>query len=262
MLRIAVDVAGYFPEMLRQQKVPFHLGGALYLFSFGVRAFRRNGTFMSFNLLEYAVMCNIHAPEEFCARAVRLRDIVLEANKKFNLTRITSADEFMIKHVADSLAIGRYFPDEIRNARTVADLGCGGGFPTLVLALAYPHLEVTGIDSTGKKVKFVRDAADELGLDNVRTIHARVEELNRKDEFKHKFDIVTARAVAPGSVLAKYASNFPSHNGRFIFYKTPKQAEEDLQFLDWELSQPYELPMEMGSRIFLCSKSKKVFTKQ
>ena len=206
---------------------------------------------MSFDLEQYAALCQAADPHDFAVRAGKLRDIVLEVNKSFNLTRITDPEEFMIKHIADSLAIGQFFPEEIRNARYVADLGCGGGFPTLVLALAYPHLQVTGIDSTGKKVRFVQEAAEKLGLSNVKTVHARVEELNRKPEYIHKFDIVTARAVAQGKVLAKYASNFPAPHGGFIVYQTPNQAAEDLETLNWNTTPTYELPLDMGTRIFL-----------
>ena len=209
---------------------------------------------MSFDLISFALECNVEDPEKFFTQAQKLQQIVLEANKSFNLTRITEPEEFMIKHVADSLAVGKFFPDEIRQAKQIADLGCGGGFPTLVLALAYPHLHITGIDSTGKKVNFVQHAADSLGLNNVSTVHARVEELNRKKEYMHRFDIVTARAVAQGKVLAKYASNFPVSGGAFIFYKTPKQAEEDLQTLPWQCSETYELPLDMGTRVFLYHK--------
>lgn len=208
---------------------------------------------MNFDLAEFAATCNVPDPQEFARRAEILRDTVLEVNKSFNLTRITDPLEFMVKHVADSLVIGRFFPEKIANARTIADLGCGGGFPTLVLALAYPHLEVTGIDSTGKKVRFVQQTADKLGLSNVKTIHARIEELNRKQEFIHKFDIVTARAVAEGKILAKYASNLPARNGSFIFYKTPNQAQEDLQTLNWQVTDAYSLPLDMGTRVFLYS---------
>ena len=206
---------------------------------------------MNFDLAQLASECRVSDPQEFVRRAEKLRDIVLEVNKSFNLTRITDPTEFMVKHVADSLMIGKFFASEISAAQNVADLGCGGGFPTLVLALAYPHLQITGIDSTGKKVRFVQETAEKLNLPNVRTIHARVEELNKQKEFMHKFDIVTARAVAEGRILAKYASNFPNKGGRFIFYKTPNQAAEDLQTLKWQTTESYELPLDMGTRVFL-----------
>ena len=209
---------------------------------------------MSFDLATFASQCHVNDPELFVQQAEKLRDIVLDVNNSFNLTRITDPVEFMVKHIADSLAIGKMFPDEIMQAKEVADLGCGGGFPTLVLACAYPHIHVTGIDSTGKKVRFVQETAEKLGLGNVSTVHARVEELNRKKEYTHKFDIVTARAVAQGRILAKYASNFPSSKGAFIFYKTPGQAAEDLETLNWQCSDSYELPLGMGTRVFLYHK--------
>lgn len=230
-----------------------HSGSVVAVFS-GIRNLCRSNTLMNFDLTAFAKECGVAEPEKFAQKAELLRDIVLEANNSFNLTRITDPVEFMVKHVADSLAIGRYFPEEIAAAKRVADLGCGGGFPTLVLALAYPHLQVTGIDSTGKKVRFVQETADKLGLGNVNTVHARVEELNRKKEFIRQFDIVTARAVAQGKILAKYASNFPVSGGAFIFYKTPNQAAEDLQTLNWQCSEEYDLPLDMGTRVFLYHK--------
>ena len=96
--------------------------------------------------------------------------------------------------------------------------------------------------------------AQALGLTNLKTVHGRIEELNRQPEFRHHFDIVTARAVAESPKLAKAASGFPARGGRFIFYKTPGQAAEELPVLGarWSMTPEFELP-GCGARVMVCS---------
>lgn len=217
---------------------------------------------MAFDLASYAAECGVPEPERFVERCGVFRDYLLETNRTLNLTRITGVEEFAVKHVADSLSIARYFP-EFREARLrVADIGCGAGFPSLVLALAFPNLLLTPIDSTGKKAAFVERAAQLLELRNVRVVTGRSCELNRKGEFKSRFDVVTARAVAPAPVIWKDAGNFTNRNGRFILYKTPEQAAEDLPALErlcagrtirWQVTEQFELPEHFGTRLFLYS---------
>ena len=126
-----------------------------------------------------------------------------------------------------------------------------------------PKLRLTAIDSTGKKAAFVERAAKELGLKNVRVIHGRSCELNRRPEIRHQFDVVTARAVAPAPVIYLDACDFIKRkSGRFILYKTPQQAAEDLPALEiacrklpvlWHATEPFELPENAGQRLFLYS---------
>lgn len=217
---------------------------------------------MSFDLKEYAASCGVADPESFVQRCAQLREILVEANKVTNLTRITDPEEFSIKHVADSLSIAASFPELRTEKLLIADIGCGAGFPSLVLALAFPNLSICSIDSTGKKVAFVAQAAKELGLENLRTVHGRSCELNRKPEFKHRFDIVTARAVADSRVIFLDARDFVNRRGRFIFYKTPDQIAAELPglsvagkilALSWLTTEPFTLPDQAGTRQFLYS---------
>ena len=136
----------------------------------------------------------------------------------------------------------------------MADLGCGAGFPTLILALAFPGLELTAIDGTLKKLRFVESAAGMLGLRNVRVVHGRIEELNRQADFRRRFDLVTARAVAASPELARKASGFPRKGGRFVFYKTPGQAAEEMPLLGerWRTTPEFELP-GCGARVLVYS---------
>ena len=209
---------------------------------------------MSFDLHLFASECHVADPENFVRRCEELRLLLEETNKHVNLTRITGKEEFDLKHAADSLVIARFFPEITSGVHRIADLGCGAGFPSLILALAYPELQITAIDSTQKKLRFVESAAQTLGLGNLRTVHGRIEELNRQQEFRRHFDIVTARAVAESPKLAKAASGFPCKGGRFIFYKTPGQASEELPVLgaQWQMTPEFELP-GCGARVMVYS---------
>lgn len=218
---------------------------------------------MEFRLAAYAASCGVADPEGFTAQCDTLRELLAEANKSVNLTRITEPEEFAIKHVADSLSIAREFPELTTEYRKIADIGCGAGFPSLVLAMAFPNLRITAIDSTGKKTAFVERAAAELGLRNVLVVHGRSNELNRKPQFRHQFDVVTARAVAAAPIIYLDACDFIKRKtGKFILYKTPQQAEEDLPALEiacrkfpvvWRTTREFELPGGAGQRLFLYS---------
>ena len=216
---------------------------------------------MSYSPLAYAAACGITDPEKFVEKCSVLREYLVEVNQTTNLTRITDENDFNIKHVADSLGFPLCFPHLIEKELRIADLGCGAGFPSLILALAFPQWHITSIDSTGKKINFVRSAAEKLGLSNLTAVHGRANELNRKPEFQFKFDVVTARAVATAPSLARDASNFPAKNGSFILYKTPGQAEEDMPILlkefknfKWQTTDSYQLPGEAGTRLFVVGK--------
>ena len=216
---------------------------------------------MNFSLADYAAKCGVASPENFAKKCAVLREYLIEVNQTTNLTRITEENDFNIKHASDSLGLALCFPELTKESLHIADLGCGAGFPSLILALAFPHWHITSIDSTGKKINFVRSAAGKLGLDNLTAIHGRVNELNRKKEFQFKFDIVTARAVATAPSLARDASNFPAKNGSFILYKTPGQAEEDMPVLlkdfknfKWQTTDTYQLPGDAGTRLFVIGK--------
>ena len=217
----------------------------------------------SFSLSAYAASCGVGDPEGFARRCDRLREIIVETNRTMNLTRIVEPDEFAVKHVADSLSIAREFPFLTTEYAKIADIGCGAGFPSLVLALAFSNLRLTAIDSTGKKVAFVQRAAEELGLRNIEAVHGRSGELNHRSEYRHRFDVVTARAVGAAPIIYLDACDFIKRKtGKFIFYKTPRQVEEDLPALEiacrkmpveWHTTDVFELPENAGQRLFLYS---------
>ena len=212
---------------------------------------------MLFDFAAFAQKAKVAEPEVFVHKCEELRCFLEEVNKEVNLTRITGKTDFELKHAADSLLLPIAFPELATRELKIADIGCGAGFPSLILALAFPHWQITAIDSIGKKVNFVRQAAGKLQLTNLTAIQGRAVELNRKAEFQKRFDIVTARAVAPSPKLYRETDKFPIGNGRWIFYKTPGQAAEELPELsrikniNWEVSPEITLPGEAGTRVFV-----------
>jgi 16S rRNA (guanine527-N7)-methyltransferase len=191
-----------------------------------------------------------------------LYDLLIDYNRKVNLTRIQSEEDYWIKHVADSLSIARYFPELGKQNLELADIGCGAGFPSLVLSAAFPSLKITAIDSIGKKTAFVESAGVSLQLGNLQVITGRSKELNRKIEFTERFDVVTARAVSDLRTLVREAKRFVKPEGRFIFFKTPEQADSELPLiikdtakngLKWQSTEVFTLPGDSGKRLFVYS---------
>ncbi len=146
----------------------------------------------------------------------------LEVNRHMNLTAITDDAEFTVKHFIDSLTLLPWLP---QNAR-VLDVGTGAGFPGLPLKIARPDIKLTLIDSLRKRIFFLRETADELNLADVECVHARAEEVIRKPEYKGRFDICAARAVARLSALAEYTVPFLKRGGLLLAMKGPDAREE------------------------------------
>ena len=117
-------------------------------------------------------------------------------NEKINVISRKDIDQLMIKHVLHSLAIAKIYP--LDKANRILDIGTGGGFPGIPLAILYPEIEFTLVDSIGKKINVVQDIAQKLGLNNVIAIHSRVEKV------KGKFEIVVTRAVARSKKLVHW----------------------------------------------------------
>ena len=194
-----------------------------------------------------------------------LYNILLIANEQVNLTRIDSEEGFWIKHVADSLLLGVAFPDLTRMKLRVGDIGCGAGFPSLVLAMAYPDWQISAIDSVGKKTAFVESAAVGLEIKNLEVINGRTREMGHKPLYQKKFDLLTARAVGVIPTIYSDARRLIADRGRWIFYKTPEQAAEELEVLRnnpppgarlrWQATKVEELPDNAGSRLFVHARS-------
>jgi 16S rRNA (guanine527-N7)-methyltransferase len=161
--------------------------------------------------------------EVILSRLVKFYHLVIEKNKVMNLTAITEFRDFAKKHYADSLSVLRIFK---LNVGKMIDVGTGAGFPGIPLAICCPQISFTLIDSLRKRIDFLSDSVNLLGIKNVTLVHTRAEELGRNPEFRDCFDIAVSRAVAPLSTLVEYALPFVKPSGTFIAYKGPNSATE------------------------------------
>ena len=177
--------------------------------------------------------------------------LLTEANKSFNLTAVCERNEVKIKHFLDSVLPA----DEFFKGADVAEIGSGGGFPSVPLKIVRPDLKFTLIESTGKKCGYLKEVVDKLGLDGVQVVNIRAEDGARDNTLREKFDISTARAVARLNTLCEYCLPYVKVGGLFIAYKGEaaeeiKEAENAIKILGGELIKTvnYELPEGMGKR--------------
>jgi 16S rRNA (guanine527-N7)-methyltransferase len=150
-----------------------------------------------------------------------LTDRMVETNKVMNITALTTVDKIIPLHYADCVKVASCIP---QNA-FVADIGCGGGFPILPLAIVRPDLKLTGVDSTEKKIRYVQSTADDLGL-SVTAISGRAEDLAKQPAYRDSFDCVISRAVARLNILNELCLPFVRVDGQFIAMKGAAGQEE------------------------------------
>jgi 16S rRNA (guanine527-N7)-methyltransferase len=157
--------------------------------------------------------------------------LLCEWSERFNLTAIQRPDEIILKHFLDSLTCALAM--DFSRSGTLIDVGSGAGFPGLVLKIAYPHLRVTLLDSLQKRVNFLNRVVQELGLADVRAVHARAEDAAQaspqpgsEGSLREAFDVVTARAVARLNVLVEWMLPFARVGGAALAMKGPAVAPE------------------------------------
>lgn len=172
-----------------------------------------------FNANKLGSMLNLERAEKFYALTERM----LEENAKYNLTAITEPKKIILNHYADCAALAARLPKKAR----IADIGCGAGFPTLPVAILRDDVDITAIDSTDKRVKYVEESARLLGLSNVTAVTMRAEDGGKSPEYREAYDVVTARAVAEMRVLAELCLPFAKVGGQMIAMKG-KNAEFEL----------------------------------
>ena len=176
-------------------------------------------------LIENAQKLKICLSQKQAELLMEYKNAVLEQNRTMNLTAITDEKDFIIKHILDSLS-GVPFID--KQEGKLIDVGCGGGFPSVPIAIALPNISVTAIDSTAKKVNFINNAVSKLKLNNICAETARAEDLGR-GQMRGTFDFATARAVANLHILLELVTPLLKTGGKFIAYKANDSETVDLQ---------------------------------
>lgn len=175
-------------------------------------------------------------------------DYLLEVNSHTNLTTITDPEEIELKHFKDSLTVLDY----IKEGDKVLDLGAGSGFPGIPLRIE-KDFDLTLIDSVNKKVNFMNEVIEILGLSNARAIHTRAEDFAKEN--REGFDVVVSRAVANMSTLSELCLPFVKVGGLFIALKGPKADEEvkaaanALEILGGEVIKMEEIDLDGNERV-------------
>lgn len=153
-------------------------------------------------------------------------DTLIEWNKKINLTAITEKGEVYLKHFYDSLTIVKEFPYSLQEPISVCDVGAGAGFPSIPLKIAFPHIQISIVDSLNKRIIFLEELAKKLELTNAYFYHDRAETFGQNPNYRENFDLVTARAVAKLSVLSEFCLPLVKKDGYFIALKGASGKEE------------------------------------
>lgn len=174
-------------------------------------------------LVHYGVTLNENQLRQFMIYYENL----IRWNKVMNLTAITEFNDVIHKHFLDSLSITEVIsPEQLHRGGKLIDVGTGAGFPGIPLAIAFPELKITLLDSLQKRVNFLNDTIEKTGLKNIAAIHSRAEEAGRNRKYRENYDYTVSRAVANLSVLCEYCLPFTKEGGCFIPYKSGNAEEE------------------------------------
>ena len=149
-------------------------------------------------------------------------NLLIEWNKKINLTAITEPDEIILKHFVDSLTISKYISDGTK----VVDVGTGAGFPGIPLKIVRQDVDITLLDSLQKRINFLDEVINELNLEKITTVHSRVEDFGKNKKYREEFDIATSRAVANLATLSEYLLPLVKVGGKVISMKGSLIQEE------------------------------------
>lgn len=172
-----------------------------------------------FKLNGLGAYLNTERSEKF----LRLTERMLTENEKYNLTAIVEPSKIILNHYADCAALAAKLPKGAK----VIDVGCGAGFPTLPLAIVRPDLTILAADSTAKRVNYVKESAELLSLTNVECVTMRAEDGAKLEQYREKFDIATARAVAEMRILTELCLPYVKVGGMLVAMKG-KNAEFEL----------------------------------
>lgn len=199
---------------------------------------------------------------------MKYKEILLEWNQKMNLTAIEDDKEIIIKHFLDSISCSK--SEVIVNSGRVIDVGTGAGFPGIPLKIIFPNIELTLLDSLNKRIGFLKEVGNQLGINDIEYVHGRAEDVGQNKNYREKFDFAVARAVAPLNILLEYCLPFVKVGGYFICQKGSKLIEEmeeskvALKVLGAEVIKQIEVPLpfsDISHNIVIIRKIKQTSTK-
>ena len=168
-------------------------------------------------------------------------ELLVEWNEKMNLTAITEFEDVVVKHFLDSAYGGQVY--SFGEDDTVLDLGTGAGFPGIPLKILYPETTFVLMDSLQKRINFLNEVVETLGLENVETCHGRAEDFGHRKEYREQYDLCTSRAVANLSTLSEYCVPFVKIGGQFVSYKSGnvdnelRESEKAIRILGGEIGK-------------------------
>ncbi len=204
---------------------------------------------------KFGISLSEHQVEKFSLYA----QLLVEWNEKINLTAITDEEGIVIKHFLDSISIIPFIGTE---TKSLIDVGTGAGFPGIPVKILNDKIKVTLLDSLEKRIKFLNEVSQNLGLKDIYSIHGRAEDFGSDKKYREQFDIATARAVASLPVLLEYCLPFVKVGGLFIAMKGPdakieiKDSEKALNVLGGEIMEvkEFSLPNSDNERCIIIIK--------